>query len=270
MTDSNLKIMRQIFPEYDAHELSITKSEAGLIEAVRLGYRFDCDNYTLIKPNNEYVSFKDFKSSQRYPYFQFSSFGMHFKVEIHRLIAYQKYGFNLFREGVVVRHKDDNPMNMSFSNIEIGTAHHNFYDIDEKVRKRISVKSLEYNTGKVPKNMRFSYEDAEALIYKYLKKTELLTKKLGKNYASLFIDEFPVKDSDTITAICRGESCKYSWCFISYVYGYPLTKNVEKTLNESGKTLKQYLMQSELYRKKLNEMYKQVINDDVYTIYEES
>ena len=34
MTDNNLKIMRQIFPEYDTHELSITKSEAGLIEEV--------------------------------------------------------------------------------------------------------------------------------------------------------------------------------------------------------------------------------------------
>ena len=42
------------------------------------------------------------------------------------------------------------------------------------------------------------------------------------------------------------------------------------TLNESGKTLKQYLMQSEVYRKRLNEMYKQVVKDDVYSIYEES
>lgn len=52
----------------------------------------------------------------------------------HRLQAFQKYGNKLYEEGILVRHKDGNPLNNSWENILIGTVSDNMMDIPEQVR----------------------------------------------------------------------------------------------------------------------------------------
>lgn len=53
---------------------------------------------------------------------------------VHRLQAYQKFGENLFKPGIVVRHLNGNPVDNSFDNIEIGTESDNWMDIPKEKR----------------------------------------------------------------------------------------------------------------------------------------
>jgi hypothetical protein len=49
-------------------------------------------------------------------------------ISVHRLVAYQKYGEEIFKEGIQVRHLDGNPLNNEESNIVIGTPFDNMMD----------------------------------------------------------------------------------------------------------------------------------------------
>ena len=61
-------------------------------------------------------------------------------IATHRLQAYQKYGNNLFKEGIVVRHLNGNKLDNSFDNIAIGTYRDNTMDIPKEQRIRRSIK----------------------------------------------------------------------------------------------------------------------------------
>ena len=64
----------------------------------------------------------------------------------HRLLAYQKYGDDLFKEGIEVRHLDGNPLNNSVDNITIGTHSDNMMDIPKDKRiKRSSNRKYDYD-----------------------------------------------------------------------------------------------------------------------------
>ena len=55
-------------------------------------------------------------------------------VNVHRLVAYQKYGDALFEEGIEVRHKDGNQVNNLDDNILIGTHSDNMMDKPKEQR----------------------------------------------------------------------------------------------------------------------------------------
>lgn len=57
------------------------------------------------------------------------------KVSIHRLQAYQKFGDDIYEEGIEVRHLDGIRTNNSYENIEIGTSSDNKFDIPIEIRK---------------------------------------------------------------------------------------------------------------------------------------
>jgi hypothetical protein len=65
-------------------------------------------------------------------------------VLVHRLVAYQKYGEEMFKEGIVVRHLDGNPLNNSEINIAIGTEKDNMNDIDVGTRRRRAIIASSY------------------------------------------------------------------------------------------------------------------------------
>lgn len=62
-------------------------------------------------------------------------FGLYF----HRLQAFQKYGCSLFKDGIVVRHLDGNPLNNKYDNILIGTHQDNMLDIPSEIRMKKSL-----------------------------------------------------------------------------------------------------------------------------------
>ena len=59
-------------------------------------------------------------------------------VLVHRFIAYPKFGDNIFKEGIVVRHLDDNPNNNTWNNLELGTPSQNMMDKSEESRIKSS------------------------------------------------------------------------------------------------------------------------------------
>ena len=71
------------------------------------------------------------------------------RILVHRLQAYQKFGDEIFKEGVVVRHLDNNSLNNSFDNIAIGTQLDNILDRPSEERlnhaKYASSFSQKYN-----------------------------------------------------------------------------------------------------------------------------
>ncbi len=55
-------------------------------------------------------------------------------VKVHRFVALQKFGDEIFNKGVLVRHLDGNPLNNREDNIEIGSVADNSYDRDSFTR----------------------------------------------------------------------------------------------------------------------------------------
>jgi hypothetical protein len=53
---------------------------------------------------------------------------------LHRLQALQKYGVNMYKDGIVVRHKNNDKADNSWENILIGTYKQNSMDIPEQIR----------------------------------------------------------------------------------------------------------------------------------------
>ncbi len=56
------------------------------------------------------------------------------KVYVHRLHAYQKFGSDIFKDGVKARHINGDPLDNTWDNIGIGTHSDNMMDIPESVR----------------------------------------------------------------------------------------------------------------------------------------
>lgn len=62
-------------------------------------------------------------------------------VKVHRLAAYQKFKNKIFKDGIVVRHMNDNRSDASLDNLELGTYSDNMMDKAPEVR-RLNVKYL--------------------------------------------------------------------------------------------------------------------------------
>jgi hypothetical protein len=61
------------------------------------------------------------------------------QVNIHRLVAYQKYGAEIFKKGIHVRHLDSDSTNNLEENIAIGTKSENELDKPKEVRMRAAL-----------------------------------------------------------------------------------------------------------------------------------
>ncbi len=62
-----------------------------------------------------------------------------YPIDVHKLIAYQKYGNKVFDPDFEVRHLDNNSLNNLEENISIGTKSQNQMDKPEKLRRALSV-----------------------------------------------------------------------------------------------------------------------------------
>lgn len=71
----------------------------------------------------------------------------------HRLQAYQKYGEDIYKRGVCVRHLNGDKSDNSFDNIAIGTNRDNIMDRSKAERQRISAlaakATIKYNRDEV-------------------------------------------------------------------------------------------------------------------------
>jgi hypothetical protein len=58
-----------------------------------------------------------------------------YPVEVHRLLAFEKFGEAAFAEGIQVRHLDNNSLNNSWDNIVLGTPTQNAMDRPKEDRQ---------------------------------------------------------------------------------------------------------------------------------------
>jgi len=112
-----------------------------------------------------------------------------FKIHTHRLVAYQKYGDNLF-DYECVRHLDGDKLNNHPANISIGSMSENMRDIPLKVRKeRASLAGRKY-TDDMIKNIKDFYNHVKSYSIT-MKKFEISSKGslwhiLNNDYLSVF------------------------------------------------------------------------------------
>lgn len=109
--------------------MELSNYNKALLEAYRKGYRITPQGETL-NPKGKIISGvinidrKGHKSRKHN--FRINSKNVAFKA--HRLQAYQKFGNEIFQKGIVVRHLNDNSVDNSWDNIEIGTQSDNMKD----------------------------------------------------------------------------------------------------------------------------------------------
>ena len=107
-----------------------------ILEAYRRGYRID-KRGILFNPKGKEMS-PTIGSGGYYRHTFRLVEGKVSSPPIHRFQAFQKFKYDIFKEGIVVRHKDGNKLNNHYDNILIGTYSDNMMDIPEDIRKRTS------------------------------------------------------------------------------------------------------------------------------------
>lgn len=65
------------------------------------------------------------------------------RVDVHKLMAYQKYGEAIFEDGIETRHLNGNSLDNSESNISIGTHQQNELDKDPGLRMKNAINASE-------------------------------------------------------------------------------------------------------------------------------
>ena len=136
------------------------------LHAVKAGYSIT-DNGEVISPKGKIInSFLNGSNSAKYLVFsirELSKWKYAKKVKVHKLQAYQKFGEEIFKKGIMVRHLNSDSLDNSWGNIGIGDNSDNQMDRSPECRKKSAVIA----TRKMQDNIR-SYEE-RCKIYEDLK-----------------------------------------------------------------------------------------------------
>lgn len=110
-------------------------SNQRLIEASKRGYRIE--NGRPVSPSGKILSMN--KNKEGYYRFSFlDSDGDVRSIVVHRMVAFQKYGNELFNPGVEVRHLNGIKEDNSVDNILIGSKSDNEMDKPEEKRRNVA------------------------------------------------------------------------------------------------------------------------------------
>jgi hypothetical protein len=111
----------------------MSRLNENLKDAFLKGYRVSKDG-VVISPRGKML----YCTTSSWGYKRFTirnATGNRVTVMVHKLMAYQKFGEDIFREGIVVRHLDGVPGNNKPNNILIGSFSDNMLDRSEDARK---------------------------------------------------------------------------------------------------------------------------------------
>ncbi len=100
-----------------------------LFEAKKKGYYVH--NNGNVFSSRKQISLR--KAQERY-HFTIRYYGQRTTIAVHKFVGYLKYGDEIFKDGIVVRHLDGNSLNNSWENIGIGTHSDNMMDIPKTIR----------------------------------------------------------------------------------------------------------------------------------------
>lgn len=147
--------------------IKLSNSAKELIFAYEKGYRVI--NGEVFSPFRKEPLKIGLRIRSDYESYYFSCRGSDLKskyIPVHRLVAYQKYGNKIFKNGIHVRHLDGNSLNNCDDNILIGTPSENCLDKPKEIRLKSSIEAA-------TKTRRFKDSEIEE-IRSY--------KKLGNSY----------------------------------------------------------------------------------------
>lgn len=155
-----------------------------------LGYRVE--NGVVISPYSgrpRKLKIGEDKSGYRRASFNIrATTGEAYPIDVHQLVAYQKYGDDVFNSGIEVRHLDGDSLNNCDENIAIGTCSENAFDKPKEMRVSVAITAS-------TNNRKFSDEEVATI------------RKFYKNVRSykLTMEEFNIKSKGTLHYILNTE-----------------------------------------------------------------
>ena len=109
------------------------------ILAYQLGYRMTKDGKLLGRNGKPVKGWKKNGKKNDYNMFQFrdpDNPKKHLKFKWSRLQAFQKFGYKIYEQGIVVRHLNSDRGDDSWDNIDIGTQSQNLMDMPKEQRRK--------------------------------------------------------------------------------------------------------------------------------------
>ena len=117
--------------------------------------------------------------AQRYPTFTITIDNIVQSIPIHTLAAYCFYGEYVFLENKVIRHLNGNTLDVSFTNIKLGTHSENNLDKKKEVRS-LAAKKARKSQGYRAHNHKFT--DDEVKLIRYMFKNNHKQTKIAKKF----------------------------------------------------------------------------------------
>ena len=114
----------------------------------------------------------------------------HTRFRFHRFMGYLKFGEEIYKSGIQVRHLDGNSLNNSWDNIDIGTQSENMHDIPKERRIECALKA----TQRVKR-----YSDKDVLEMKMLRDN-------GAKYSEI-MELFNISSKGTLSFILNNRYC---------------------------------------------------------------
>lgn len=111
-----------------------------------------------------------------------------YPIQVHALLAFQKFGDSVFEEGVEVRHLDNIKLNISDDNIAIGTGSQNMQDKPKEQRTHMAIVAAT--------NLR-KFSDSEI--------DEIRAMHLGVKSYKRVMEEFGISSKGTLHRILNKE-----------------------------------------------------------------
>jgi len=123
--------------------MGMSKCNKDLLVANKKGYRVDINGNVISPFSGKILSLmKGGKDSLQYYYFSIRDYdGNRTTVRVHRLVAYQKFGDDIFNSEIEVRHFNSDSLDNSRDNIKIGTHSENMKDKPKSVRVKAAIKA---------------------------------------------------------------------------------------------------------------------------------
>lgn len=175
----------------------MSQSNKLILYAYEKGYRVTKKG-EFLNPKGEELKIKirDKKRKYAYPKFTINCYdllGKKASFPIHRFAAFCFYGKDLFEEGIEVRHLKPDVLDVSKSNIVLGTKSQNELDKDKK-----TIKKRKINAAQAAREKLRSLNDVQVHEIRELLKT--------KNYSHKEIGKMYNVGSHTITKISLGKT----------------------------------------------------------------
>jgi hypothetical protein len=118
--------------------VKLSQRSQALVAVKTAGYYARNDG-SVVSPNGRVLSLCS--TPKGYLYFTYRLNGTTVQIMVHRLIAFQKFGYQMFVRGVQVRHLNNCKTNNRATNIAIGSDSDNKYDKPEQERQKHAIEA---------------------------------------------------------------------------------------------------------------------------------